>query len=188
MTLKKTYNTFFIALFAIGLCGGVSHAQSTSETHAKFLENMKSFCGNSYAGTVIQPETPPRGFTDPLVAHFTICEENVMHIPFHVGENTSRTWMLTLTEDGLLFKHDHRYPDGTPERMTEYGGWATSEGTEFQQFFPADEYTISLRDNLRSHIWMMELADDMTIFRYSLYLYENLYFQADFDLTNPIVE
>jgi len=151
-----------------------------------FFDHLKTLCGSSYTGEVIQPETPPRGFTDPLVAHFSHCEEDEIRIPFHVGENESRTWILTKSEEGVLFKHDHRHPDGTPEDMTNYGGWATDDGTAFKQRFPADEHTISLRDNLRSHIWKIELSEDLSTFSYSLYLYENLYFRADFDLAEPI--
>jgi hypothetical protein len=161
-------------------------AQNPATSQTEFLDNLKALCGNSYSGVVVHPETPPRGFTDPLVAHFTVCEDNVVHIPFHVGENTSRIWMLTLSDHRLLFKHDHRHPDGTPENMTNYGGWDNDEGTSLIQRFPADEYTISLRESLKSHIWVIELSEDLSTYSYSLYLYENLYFRADFDLLNPI--
>jgi hypothetical protein len=165
----------------------LSNSQPTSTDQQAFMDHLRSLCGQSYAGEVAYPETPPRGFEDPLVAHFTHCEGNEIHIPFHVGENTSRTWMLELMDENVIhFKHDHRHPDGTPERMTDYGGYSTDEGNELHQFFPADDYTISLRDNLRSHIWTIELSDDLSTFSYSLYLYENLYFRADFDLNNPI--
>ena len=157
-----------------------------SDKHETFLNNLKLLCGSSFAGEVVYPETPPQGFTDPLVAHFTVCEEKEVHIPFHVGSNESRTWILTMEEDGLLFKHDHRHPDGTPEDMTNYGGWASDEGDHLKQRFPADEHTISLRDNLRSHIWKIELSEDLTTYSYSLYLYDDLYFRADFDLTKPL--
>lgn len=175
-----------ILSFTLLLISAPNQINAQDNDLARFFENLSGFCGFSYSGEVVHPDEPPRGFTDPLVAHFTICEEDKIHIPFHVGENTSRTWMLTLSDEGLLFKHDHRYPDGTPERMTDYGGWATDEGTSLKQYFPADEHTISLRDNLRSHIWVIELDENMTTFSYSLYLYEHLYFRADFDLTSPI--
>ena len=157
-----------------------------NDTHQKFLENIQSLCGNSFAGEVIFPEEPPRGFTDPLTVHFLDCEGSSANVPFHVGENKTRTWMFTLTEEGLLFKHDHRNPDGTPDGLTNYGGWAAEDGTAFQQRFPADEETIGFRDGLRSHIWVVEFSEDMTTYSYSLYLYENLYFRADFDLTQPL--
>ncbi len=163
------------------------HITDTKENDkSQFLEHIQSLCGNSFGGEVVHPEEPPRGFTDPLTIHFLHCEGDYAHVPFHVGENQSRTWMFTLSDEGLLLKHDHRYPDGTPERMTNYGGYATDDGNAFIQRFPADEETIALRDNLRSHIWVVELSEDLTTYSYSLYLYENLYFRADFDLTQPI--
>lgn len=161
-------------------------AQNTAYEKQMFFDHLKSLCGNSFAGEVIHPETPPRGFTDPLVAHFTVCEDNIVHIPFHVGENQTRTWMLTLSDEGILFKHDHRNPDGTPDGLTNYGGWADERGNELKQYFPADEETIGFRDNLRSHIWVIEISEDMSTYSYSLYIWENLYFKADFDLTKPL--
>ena len=53
-----------------------------------------------------------------------------------VGEDRSRTWILTLSEKGLLFKHDHRHPDGTPDKITMYGGWAAEGGTAYLNVFP----------------------------------------------------
>jgi hypothetical protein len=175
----------FLFLFIYTLSFNATPADQTDKQ--AFMDNLRSLCGHSYSGEVVYPETPPRGFEDPLVAHFSHCEESEIHIPFHVGENESRTWMLELADENVLhFKHDHRHPDGTPERMTDYGGYATDEGNELHQFFPADDFTISLRDNLRSHIWTIKLSEDLSTFSYSLYLYENLYFRADFDLNNPI--
>lgn len=160
--------------------------EKETDSNKAFFENLKELCGASYPGEVIHPETPPEGFTDPMVAHFNGCGEDELHIPFHVGSNESRTWILTLSGDDLLFKHDHRHPDGTPERMTNYGGWASDDGSEYKQQFPADDETIALRQSLRSHTWEMALSEDGTTFSYSLFLNGNLYFQADFDLLNPM--
>src|SRR5688572_12084389 len=52
------------------------------------------------------------------------CSENEIRIPLQAGEDKSRTWLLTLREGRLLLKHDHRHPDGTPDKVTMYGGWA----------------------------------------------------------------
>lgn len=181
MTALYSFSTYIVFFLLFSIQGEINNEKQA------FFENLKSFCGQSYSGEVVYPDTPPQGFTDPLVAHFTHCEENEIHIPFHVGENESRTWMLELIDNDVLhFKHDHRHPDGTPERMTDYGGFASNEGSENLQRFPADDFTISIRDNLRSHIWVMEISEDESTFSYSLYLYENLYFRADFDLTNPM--
>jgi hypothetical protein len=166
--------------------GSNHHANAQQVEAQQFIKKLQSLCGNSYGGKVIFPETPPRGFTDPLVAHFTLCEEGKVHIPFHVGENKSRTWMLELKEAGLLFKHDHRHEDGTPERMTNYGGWGRHDGTALKQYFPADEETIALGERLKSHVWQIELSEDLSTYSYSLYLNGELYFRADFDLKKPL--
>lgn len=178
----KKYLTVVIPFLVLAL----SACSFMKSDHEKFLDHLNSLCDNSFAGEVVHPSEAPRGFTDPLVAHFNDCGKDYINIPFHVGENTSRTWMLTLSDEGLLFKHDHRNPDGTPERMTMYGGWANDNGSEFLQRFPADEESIALRENIRSHIWQIKLSEDLSTFSYSLYLYDDLYFQADFDLTDPI--
>ena len=181
--MAKLFSTI---LFTTLLFAGSVAAQSADTENRQFFENLKTLCGNSYAGEVVHPEEAPEGFRDLPVAHFTVCEGNEIRIPFHVGDNESRTWILTMEGNRLLFKHDHRHPDGTPEDMTNYGGWASDEGDMLKQRFPADEETIAMRDNLRSHIWKMELSSNGSTFSYSLYLYEDLYFQADFDLTEPI--
>ena len=151
-----------------------------------FFANLSELCGNSYNGDIVYPSSPPDGFEGQLVAHFSNCGDDYINIPFHVGENESRTWILSLTDAGLLFKHDHRHPDGTPEELTNYGGWAEGGPSSMVQRFPADDETIAMRDNLRSHIWVFEISDDFSRLSYSLYLYENLYFRADFDLNNPL--
>ena len=169
----------FIAILAA--CGSAPKSDQ-----AKFMDNLRDLCGNSYPGEVIQPQPAPEGFTDPMVAHITDCGENYVNIPFHIGDNETRTWMLTQSEGALLFKHDHRNPDGTPDGLTNYGGWASDLGSEFRQSFPADPETIAMRDGLESHTWRFEFSEDLSTLSYSLYLYDDLYFLADFDLTEAI--
>ncbi len=173
--------SFLLSLFLSLLV----HHSATTDTH-KFFENLKELCDHSYYGEVVYPPTPPDGFEGQLKAHFNDCGDDYINIPFHVGEDKSRTWKLTLSHNSILFKHDHRYPDGTPEELTNYGGWNDGRGSELIQFFPADSETIAMRDGLESHIWVMELSEDHSTFSYSLYLYNDLYFRADFDLTDPI--
>lgn len=175
----------FLSILVISLVA-VSCNVKEKSVQEKFVDNLSTYCGHSYGGKVVFPEEPPRGFTDPLVAHFTICDDGKVHIPFHVGENKSRTWMLDMKEEGLLFKHDHRHEDGTPERMTMYGGWADDNGNEYLQNFPADEETIALREGLKSHTWQIRLSEDLHTYSYSLFLNGELYFQADFDMTKPL--
>ena len=54
---------------------------------------------------------------------FTIFEVNgEIRMPFIVGENTSRTWILRKAKGGLALKHDHMQEDGKPDSISNYGG------------------------------------------------------------------
>ena len=77
--------------------------------------------------TANEPATPNDPFDGKtLVMHVRSCTPGELRIPFHVGEDHSRTWVLTRTTSGLRLKHDHRHADGTEDVLTMYGGntWA----------------------------------------------------------------
>lgn len=153
-----------------------------------FLDNLAGLCGQSFPGreTYVAPGRESWSEHE-MVMHVTFCEDNQVHIPFHVGEDRSRTWMF-MAEAGLLrFRHDHRHADGTPEDQTLYGGYASGEGTPFRQTFPADDYTIELLDHPeRERSWTVMMDPEMTTFTYQLLYQGEVVFQVDFDLTNPI--
>lgn len=52
------------------------------------------------------------------------CDGDLLPIPFLVGDDASRTWVLEFQEDGLRLAHDHRDPDDTPSEANLYGGVA----------------------------------------------------------------
>ena len=102
-----------------GLGGPHSAAQRA------FLKNISTHCGQTYQGTVVFPAEPAPPFKDArLLMLVQQCGPTEWRIPFWVGEDKSRTWVLTPTGEGLLFKHDHRHEDGTPDEVTNYGGMA----------------------------------------------------------------
>jgi hypothetical protein len=93
-------------------------------THA-FMTAIDRHCGNAYAGRVLvdTPATPDSPFAGKrLVMHVRDCGDDVVRIPFHVGEDHSRTWVFSRVSDGLRLKHDHRHEDGSPDAVTMYGG------------------------------------------------------------------
>ncbi|HEX5757460.1 MAG TPA: hypothetical protein VFY12_14070, partial [Arenimonas sp.] len=113
-----------------------------------FMDRIRSHCGQAFAGRIVADEPPPEG-DDPftgkaLVMHVRGCEVDELRIPFHVGEDRSRTWILTRTEAGLRLKHDHRHEDGTPDATTMYGGDTAAPGSEVRQEFPVDAESIAL--------------------------------------------
>ncbi len=153
-----------------------------------FLDNLASLCGKSFAGEeVYLAEGRESWADDPFVMHVTKCEEDVVHIPFHVGDDTSRTWMFLVEDDGRLrFRHDHRYPDGTPEEKTMYGGYADGTGTAYAQHFPKDDYSRELLEDYFGREWRVVMDEEMTTYSYRLLYDGEVVFQADFDLTNPL--
>jgi hypothetical protein len=158
-----------------------------SETHQAFFDNLASLCGNSYAGEQIYRSHHASGWGHlDMVMHVNVCEEDHIHIPFHVGEDQSRTWMFLVEDGKLRFRHDHRFPDGTPEEENLYGGYADDHGTAFEQHFPADAYTAGLIDGGGGNIWTVRIDEDFHTLTYRLERDGEKRLRVDFDLSNPL--
>ncbi len=161
-----------------------------------FLTALSGHCGKAYAGRIVanEPAAAPGSPPDPfegktLVMHVRECAPQVVRVPFHVGEDRSRTWVITRTQDGLRLKHDHRHEDGTPDVLTLYGGDTASPGTAERQEFPVDAESKALfeRQGLKASMtntWTIELEPGQS------YVYElarpGRVFRVEFDLTKPI--
>lgn len=106
-----------------------------------------------------------------------------LRIPFDVGTNKSRTWIITKTGETLQLKHDHRHDDGSPDSITNYGGISDREkGTARVQYFPADEFTAKLLPAARTNRWIMQFSEDGRKFYYILERDQVMRFKAEFDL------
>ncbi len=158
-----------------------------SEEQQAFFNNLARLCGQSFEGEQIYRSHHASGWEDEeLIMHVAVCEATQIQIPFHVGEDRSRTWIF-LVEDGMLrFRHDHRYPDGTPEEETLYGGYADDTGTAFVQHFPADDYTAELIEDGGGNLWTVKMDENMTTFTYRLERDGEKRLRVDFDLTMPL--
>jgi hypothetical protein len=159
-----------------------------------FLARIAQHCNQAFEGRIIanQPPSDDDPFTGKsLVMHVRECSENEIKIPFHVGEDHSRTWVLTRTPSGLRLKHDHRHEDGTDDAVTMYGGDTATPGTEVRQEFPVDQHSIDMfqREGLTVsivNVWAMEIEPGQR-FLYELARHEQgRLFQVEFDLTRPV--
>lgn len=151
-----------------------------------FWESLSKHCGKSFEGTVTTPLLENDPFAGKkLIMHVVDCGEGFIHIPFFVGEDKSRTWVLTM-QDGLIkLKHDHRHADGTPDKVTQYGGIASNTGLAGTQFFPADQETADLIPVSATNVWWITL--DETSFTYNLRrMGTDRFFSVKFDLTKVI--
>lgn len=143
---------------------------------------LQPLCGKAFEGKMVEGTEPSDAAIgkERLVMHVRQCSANEIRIPFHVGENRSRTWVLTRTATGVRLKHDHRHEDGTEDRVTQYGGDSV-DGFDF----PADEYTAKLLPAAATNIWTMAVRDNT--FTYALRREaQNRRFRVDFDLTRPV--
>lgn len=178
-------------------CTASSDARRPAQTPADaFLSAIAQHCGQAYAGRVVA-NTPKSAAPDPfegkpLTMHVRRCEgpTRELRIPFHVGDDRSRTWVLTRTATGLRLKHDHRHADGTSDTLTMYGGDTRDAGTPTRQAFPVDAESIALFERTGSqasvtNIWGMEIEAGRR-FAYELSRPGGRLFRVEFDLSRPV--
>ena len=173
-------------LFASGLA---QETVSSIPSQDEFFRAISELCGKAYSGTVTVDTSDSDSFANKkLIMHVRRCGETQLQIPFHVGDDSSRTWLLTKTGSGLSLKHDHRHRDGTEDVLTQYGGHTVDAGWAQVQSFPADQYSKSLFVETAipqsvGNTWQMFIYPER--FTYRL-IRQGLEFRVDFDLTNPV--
>lgn len=155
-----------------------------------FFARLGELCGKSFGGKLaVFNESDLEGFSGAAVMHVRDCSATEIRIPFHVGENRSRTWIVTRTADGLRLKHDHRHEDGSSDKLTMYGGDTQTPGSETRQEFPADAESKAMFDAggmsvSNDNIWAIEVHPG------SQFAYElrrpNRHFRVEFDLTKEV--
>jgi len=160
-------------------------SETTPEDH--FWTSLSTLCGKAFAGRVIDVSPPDTSFTGkPLVMDVRSCDEREIAIPFHVGENRSRTWIITRTDSGLRLKHDHRHADGAEDSVTQYGGDTRDGGTAEKQEFYADAYTAELIPAATTNVWTVEKLGD-SVFAYALRREgTDRRFRVEFDIRRPV--
>jgi hypothetical protein len=187
MYLKSIAGLVFVVL------GGCAQQEvAADDPVAQFLSALSQHCGKAYAGriTANEPATPNDSFVgQALVMHVRECGTDQVKVPFHVGADHSRTWVLTRTPAGLQLKHDHRHADGSPDVLTMYGGSSVDAGTAQRQEFPADHESKALFVQQQipvssDNVWAMEVVPG------ERFVYEltrpNRVFRVEFDLTTPV--
>lgn len=193
----ETIAASVLAPLALAVLAGTPSSAAFADDGAHpadaFLAALASHCGQAFAGRIVanepaQPQDPFVGKA--LVMHVRECLPGQLKVPFHVGEDHSRTWVLTRTETGLRLKHDHRHEDGSDDAVTMYGGESEAPGTAVRQEFPVDAYSIALfaREGLNVSItntWAMEIEPGQR-FLYELSRPGGRLFQVEFDLSQPV--
>ncbi|MBU1324121.1 MAG: hypothetical protein KJ676_02670 [Alphaproteobacteria bacterium] len=175
------------AVLALSACA-TAPAQSPQDA---FFAHLTDLCGQTFQGRVAADDTNDPGFAGKtLVMHVRDCSATEIRIPFHVGEDHSRTWVITRTGAGLRLKHDHRHADGTPDVLTWYGGHTATPGTAERQEFPVDAESIALftregRTVSNTNVWAIELRPGRE-YVYELARPGGRLFRVAFDLSRPV--
>lgn len=179
-----------LALFSANSGAVIKSAPLVSiATHDGFFDLISRHCGKAFAGKISVDTAPSASFTNkPLIMHVRKCTDRELQIPFHVGDDSSRTWIISKTGSGLSLKHDHRKKDGSDDELTMYGGHTVDAGWQNAQSFPADQYSKELFIKLGSpqsneNIWQVYVYPERFSYRLIRHGRE---FKVDFDLTTPI--
>jgi hypothetical protein len=136
--------------------GAAAHPDPAAHPQDAFFAHLASLCGRAFRGEALLVSGP--GFEGEMIMHVRRCGENEIQIPLHIGENRSRTWIITRTGEGLRLKHDHRIPDGSDAPVTQYGGDTAEPGTALRQSFPADAFTAELLPEAATNVWTITLT------------------------------
>jgi len=174
-----------VSAFAVASC-----ATPTAPPRDQF-DRLSALCGKAFEGRIVSPPAAAdASFAGQrLVMHVRECSPTTIRIPFHVGDDHSRTWVITRTATGLRLKHDHRHRDGSEDKVTQYGGDSIVPGTAIRQEYPADAFTKALlvrEGNVAgaNNVWAVEVHSGRT-FAYELRR-PGRFFRVEFDLTRPV--
>lgn len=174
-----------IAFFGLAACNS-----ETTQPQDQFFSHLSSLCGKAFAGKLVSDDTADADWRDkPMVMHVRQCTDNEIRIPLHVGEDRSRTWVITRSETSLTLKHDHRHEDGKEDALTQYGGTTVDNGTDTRQEFPADIFSkeLFIREGIEvstANVWAIDITPGEG-FAYELSR-PNRFFRAEFDLRQPV--
>lgn len=151
-----------------------------------FLEKFKPLVGQYFEGQIVEGGKEGDGFTGKkLMMQVMSYDDREVKIPFYVGEDKSRTWILSYSNKVITLKHDHRHEDGSPDKITFYGGTSPNEGSDTIQIFPADNETCDLIDYACQNVWWVTM--DGATYTYNLRrIGSDRVFTVKFDLTKPL--
>ena len=168
-----------------------TQTQTQAAAQSVFMTRLNALCGQRFEGRVVTTDAADADFASQrLLMHVRDCSTDEVRIPFWVGDDPSRTWVISRNDaGGLTLKHDHRDPDGTEHTLHWYGGDTTSEGSAERQDFPVDQFSIDLFNANNAsvsttNVWAVEVHPGR------IYAYElrraNRHFRVEFDLTQPV--
>ncbi|HYC69087.1 hypothetical protein [Brevundimonas sp.] len=181
------------ALFLSPLVGACASTPEPAHPQDAFMARLNALCGQRFEGRVVSADPADADFrNNRLVMHVRDCSAGEVGIPFAVGEDRSRRWLITRTTAGLRLKHDHRDPQGVIHGYHMYGGDAVGPGTAERQEFPVDKESIDQfvaggATVSTTNVWAVEVHPER-MFAYELRRPEGRFMRVEFDLTRPATD
>lgn len=181
--------TYFVAAAMLLSAGCATTAAAPIDPADAFFTRLKTTCGKTFAGRLVTNDPADSAFAGrPLVARGVGCTDSEIRIAFDVGEDRSRTWIVTRTPTGLRLKHRHLLKDGSVDPVSNYGGDTTASGSLGRQEFPADAESKAMfvrekREVSLTNVWAFEIEPKRTL-TYELSRPGRL-FRVTFDLNTP---
>jgi hypothetical protein len=191
--VRRSFGGIAVVALSVTFASAARAQEPLARDADRFFANVAALCGKAFGGRVAANQPTPAA-ADPfegksLVFHVRRCEKDRLEVPFHVGDDRSRTWVLTRTGGTITLKHDHRHRDGSSDSLTMYGGVTRAPGTSVRQEFPADAESKDLFTRLKltvslPNVWAMEIEPGRR-FVYELARPGRL-FRVEFDLTREV--
>lgn len=210
----KRWITGSVCALALAGCSDVQGGSEVLEL--PLFRDLSALCGQAFEGRVVSDDPRDADWaSQTLTMHVRDCSDTEIRIPLHVGDDRSRTWVISvqtgpwdqpvdasalregavMTCDGeceatwLRLKHDHRHEDGSEDVLTQYGGDSNlSLGAPGRAEFPADEFSRTLfeREGIPASMEnVWSITLTETSFTYALDR-PGRHFAAEFDLTQPV--
>ena len=175
-----------LAFLTLAACAVVPRSASSQD---QFYARLRALCGQAFEGRVVTGDAADSEMAAArLVIQVRNCAGGDLRIPFHVGNDHSRIWVISRTATGLRLRHEHHPRDGAAAAVTDYGGDTIAPGNPRRQEFPADQASRDLfvRENIPAsitNVWAIEIVPGRLL-AYELRRPGRL-LRAEFDLTHP---
>lgn len=175
-----------LSLLALAACAVVPRGAPPQE---QFYARLRALCGQAFEGRVVSSEEADREMAAArLVIQVRSCSDAELVIPFHVGNDHGRAWIVSRTPTGLRLRHEHRRADGGEEAVSGYGGETAGPGNPRRQEFPADPASRDLFARADApasiaNVWAIEIVPGHML-AYELRR-PGRFFRAEFDLSRP---
>lgn len=181
-----------IRFSALGACFLLLSACARQDVAVNdFWLRMSGLCGQAFEGQMVSNDDADAFFeSQRLVMLVRDCSETEIHIPFSVGTDDTRTWVLSRGEEGVLLRHYHRHLPNRPEGVTDYGGALAKGATGSRLEFPVDAATVSVFEDeglieSMTNVWAMEMRPSQDMFAYEM-ARPGRFFRIEFDTSEPV--